>query len=330
MLGQLIVSLHTVVITTSIHPMSDYLDAKTAGCYHVPVLLEESVEALVTDPSGIYIDATLGGGGHSRHILEHLSEGGHLFGVDRDADAEANNSIRDPRFTFVRSDFRYIHRFMDYFGVEAVDGILADLGVSSHHLDAEERGFSFRFDAPIDMRMNRSGGRSAADILRDYSLDDLSRVLREYGEVKGAYRIAQAIVDARDDHDIKSVGEFLDAIAKVCPPHDKKNLARIFQALRIEVNDEMGALESLLVEGSGLLKPGGRMVIITYHSLEDRPVKNFFRHGNLSGERLTDVYGMPLSHMEPLTTKPLIPSDMEQEVNPRSRSAKLRVGVRKE
>lgn len=296
--------------------------------YHIPVLREKSIEQLITDPDGIYIDATFGGGGHSARLLEQLGAGAHLFGVDRDLDAQRNCSITDERFTFVRSDFRYIARFMAYFGIQQVDGILADLGVSSHHLDEAERGFSFRFDAPIDMRMNQAGGDTAADLISKSSPEELARILKEYGEVRGARRLATLLKQASDAGSLHTIQDLLDAIAPANPPHDKKGLARIFQALRIAVNDELGALRSLLYAGERLLKPGGHFAIITYHSLEDRPVKNFFRTGNIEGTRHTDPYGVPVSTFCPLYSKPTIPPESEVQANPRSRSAKLRTGVR--
>ena len=303
-------------------------DITTAGCYHIPVLLDASLDALDIRPDGIYIDATFGGGGHSREILKRLDERGHLYGVDRDLDAMAHCDIDDPRFTFVRSDFRFIPHFMDYYGVTAVDGIIADLGVSSHHLDDENRGFSFRFDASIDMRMNQSGSTTAATLIAEKSVDELTRILKDYGEVRGAYRMAERLKSAHDSDKLHSVNDLIEALKPICPPHDKKTLARVFQALRIAVNDEMGALEALLDGGSQLLREGGRMVIITYHSLEDRPVKNFIRTGNIQGERETDIYGVVKSHMKPLSSKPTTPSNDEITLNPRSRSAKLRVGIR--
>lgn len=296
--------------------------------YHVPVLLEETLEQLITNPDGIYIDATFGGGGHSREILKRLSPKGHLFGFDKDPDARDNCNITDDRFTFVRSDFRYLSYFMDYYGVDAVQGILADLGLSSHHLDDEERGFSFRFDAPIDMRMNHSGGQTAAELIKNSSQEELATILKDYGEIKGAYRIAGLMKDGSDQGALHTIQNLLDAIAPATPPHDKKNLARIFQALRIAVNDEMSSLESLLRSGAELLAPDGRFSIITYHSLEDRPVKNYFKSGNLQGERVTDTFGVPISPLKPLLSKPTIPSDEEIERNPRSRSAKLRTAIK--
>ncbi len=301
-----------------------------APTYHIPVLRDESIRQLITDPDGLYIDATFGGGGHSAALLRQLGSGAHLFGVDRDLDARKNCTITDSRFTFVRSDFRYIGHFMAYFGIDRVDGILADLGVSSHHLDDPERGFSFRFDAPIDMRMNQAGGATAAELIQTSSVEDLARILKEYGEVRGAWRVATLIKQASDSDSLHTIQDLLDAIAPANPPHDKKGLARIFQALRIAVNDELGALRDLLSEGQKLLKPGGHFAIITYHSLEDRPVKNFFRTGNIDGIRHTDHFGVPSSTFAPLYSKPTLPTESEIASNPRSRSAKLRTGVRTE
>lgn len=296
--------------------------------YHVPVLLRECVEGLVTDPDGIYLDCTFGGGGHSRAILERLSPRGHLFGLDRDPDALAHCSIRDDRFTFVRSNFRHLRHFMAYYGVERVDGILADLGLSSHHLDDESRGFSFRFDAPLDMRMNSGGGRTAAQLIAECTQEELGGILANWGELKGSYRIATLLKRASDEGKLRTIQELLSAVAPVVPERDKKSLAKLFQGLRIAVNDEMGALSDLLVDGTELLRPGGRFAVITYHSLEDRPVKHFFRTGNISGERVTDHYGVPITHISPLHSKPILPSAEEEARNPRSRSAKLRIGVK--
>ncbi|MDD7438612.1 MAG: 16S rRNA (cytosine(1402)-N(4))-methyltransferase RsmH [Bacteroidales bacterium] len=297
--------------------------------YHIPVLLHESVDLLVTNPSGIYLDCTFGGGGHSRYILERLSPDGHLFGFDRDPDALANCSINDDRFTFVRSNFRYLRHFMDFYGIGQVDGILADLGLSSHHLDDESRGFSFRFDAPLDMRMNSHGGKTAAQLVIERSQEELGDILANYAELKGSYRIATLLKRASDDGRLKTIQDLLIAVAPIIPERDKKSLAKLFQGLRIAVNDEIGALRQLLSDGSKLLRPEGRFVVITYHSLEDRPVKNFFRTGNISGERVTDHFGVSLSPISPLQSKPILPSADEEARNPRSRSAKLRVGVKK-
>lgn len=297
--------------------------------YHVPVLLHASVDALDLRPNGIYIDATHGGGGHSREILARLGSGGHLFGIDRDLDARAQCTITDSRFTFVRSNFRHIAHFMRYYGIEYVDGILADLGVSSHHFDAAERGFSFRFDAPIDMRMNQGGGATALELIRESEVDSLAHIIKEYGEVKGAYRISTLLKEAEMAGRLVTVGDLIEVLRPVTPAHDKKNLARIFQALRIAVNDEMGALRALLEQSAQLLRPGsGRLSVITYHSLEDRPVKNFMRTGNVEGERITDSYGRLLTPFEVVTTKPIVPDSEELARNPRSRSAKLRIATR--
>lgn len=296
--------------------------------YHVPVLLHESVDMLVTNPDGIYIDCTFGGGGHSKHILERLSPDGHLFGFDRDPDALANCDIVDDRFTFVRSNFRHLHHFMDYYGIEEVDGILADLGLSSHHLDDESRGFSFRFDAPLDMRMNSRGGKTAAQLIAESTQEELGKILANYAELKGSYRIATILKSASEEGKLQTIQDLLTAVAPIIPERDKKSLAKLFQGLRIAVNDEIGALEQLLTDGAELLTTNGRFVIITYHSLEDRPVKNFFRTGNIAGERITDQFGVPLTHISPLQSKPILPSAEEEARNPRSRSAKLRIGVK--
>lgn len=304
-------------------------DIKRAEGYHVPVLLEESIEALVTNPDGIYIDCTFGGGGHSQCILEHLSESGHLFGFDRDPDALAHCSISDGRFTFVRSNFCYLRQFMNYYGVESVDGIIADLGLSSHHLDDEKRGFSFRFDAPLDMRMNSDGGVTAAQLIEEKSEEEIGKILATYGEIKGSYRIASLIKSASEAGHLCTIQDLLNAVSPIIPERDKKQMAKLFQALRIAVNDEIGALEHLLTEGTKILREGGRFVIITYHSLEDRPVKNFFKVGNIEGIRTTDAFGNPDTSVTPLTSKPILPSEKEITMNPRARSAKLRVGVRR-
>ena len=298
--------------------------------YHTPVLLQEAIDQLITDPEGRYIDATFGGGGHSRAILERLGPRGHLFGVDRDLDAQAHNELdADPRFTFIRSDFRYIDRFMDYFGIEMVDGILADLGVSGHHLDDGERGFSFRFDAPIDMRMNQGGGRTALELVADSSAEELGQIIRDYGEARGAKRMGFLLKQAQEEGRLSTINTLIEALSPVIPPHDKKNLARVFQALRIAVNDELGALRALLRTGEELIRPGGHFSIITYHSLEDRPVKNFFRFGSFDGTRVEDPrFGGIIAPFKPLYSKPTDPSEEEVERNPRSRSAHLRTGVR--
>ena len=340
--------------------------------YHIPAMLRETIQGLNVQPSGLYVDVTFGGGGHSRAILEALravqdgvelcssgvelySGGGKLYSFDQDLDAYKNavqNSSEWCRMVqngvewqFVHSNFRYLRNFMDYYGVEQIDGLLADLGVSFHHFDCPERGFSFRFSAPLDMRMNQSGGKTAADILNTYSEEDLARVLYLYGEMNNSRQIAKKIVKAREQKAIERTEELvslvigrpiglLDAAPQLSdngnreldiPAGAKKELAKLFQALRIEVNDEMGALREMLLAAKDLLKPGGRIAILTYHSLEDRIVKNFLRSGNLEGTIEKDFYGNILSPFKVLE-KGRTASAEEIEQNPRARSAKLRVG----
>ena len=298
----------------------------TAETYHVPVLLEESVGGLDIKPGGIYVDVTFGGGGHSREILRHLDGKGHLYSFDQDEDAE-QNMIDDERFTFVRSNFRYLRNWMRYYGVEQIDGLLADLGVSSHHFDDETRGFSFRFDAPLDMRMNKRSGVTAADILNDYSEEQLSDILYIYGELKSARRVAAAIVKARAIQRIETTGDLMKAVEKYFQrEREKKEMAKMFQALRIEVNHEMDALREMLGAARDLLKAGGRLSVITYHSLEDRMVKNMMRAGNLEGKVVQDFFGRIETPFRQIGGKVIVPSDEEQQRNPRSRSAKLRIG----
>ena len=305
----------------------------TAETYHVPVLLKESVDGLEIQPDGIYVDVTFGGGGHSREILSHLGKNGHLYSFDQDADAE-KNLVADDRFTFVRSNFRYISQWMRYYQVEKIDGILADLGVSSHHFDDETRGFSFRFDAPLDMRMNKRAGQTAADILNDYTEEQLADVLYLYGELKNARRLAKAIVNYRSSQRIETTGELLMALGidakqensqlSIVNSQLKKDMARLYQALRIEVNHEMDALRDMLHGATELLREGGRLSVITYHSLEDRIVKNVMKAGNAEGKIEQDFYGRVSSPFR-LIGKMITPSQEEQERNPRSRSAKLRI-----
>ena len=298
----------------------------TAETYHVPVLLEESVGGLDIKPGGIYVDVTFGGGGHSREILRHLDEKGHLYSFDQDEDAE-QNMIDDERFTFVRSNFRYLRNWMRYYGVEQIDGLLADLGVSSHHFDDETRGFSFRFDAPLDMRMNKRSGVTAADILNDYSEELLSDIFYIYGELKSARRVAAAIVKASRIQRIETTGDLMKAVEKYFQrEREKKEMAKMFQALRIEVNHEMDALREMLGAARDLLKAGGRLSVITYHSLEDRMVKNMMRAGNLEGKVVQDFFGRIETPFRQIGGKVIVPSDEEQQRNPRSRSAKLRIG----
>lgn len=296
----------------------------TAETYHVPVLLQESVDGLDIQPDGVYVDVTFGGGGHSKEILSRLSPKGHLYSFDQDADAE-KNIVNDDRFTFVRSNFRYITNWMQYYRVEQIDGLLADLGVSSHHFDDETRGFSFRFDAPLDMRMNKRAGQTAADVLNNYTEEQLADVFYLYGEMKNARRIAKAVCDYRRDKSIQTtadLGEVIEPLMR--SEREKKDMARLYQALRIEVNHEMDALRDMLRGATKLLREGGRLSVITYHSLEDRIVKNVMKAGNVEGKVEQDFYGRVTSPFR-LVNKVTIPSDEEQQRNPRSRSAKLRI-----
>ena len=298
--------------------------------YHNPVLLEESVDALDIMPGGVYVDATFGGGGHSREILSRMDSTARLYSFDQDADAE-RNIVDDDRFTFVRSNFRYLENWMRYYGIEHIDGILADLGVSSHHFDDETRGFSFRFDAPIDMRMNKRAGKTAADILNDYTEEQLADIFYIYGELKTSRRIAAAIAKARAAKPIKTTTDLLTIVDPLMPKErQKKDLAKVFQALRIEVNREMEALKEMLTAAVRLLRPGGRLSVITYHSLEDRMVKNVMKTGNVEGKVEKDFFGRTSATMRPLQGKPITPSAEEQTDNPRSRSAKLRIGMKNE
>ncbi len=293
--------------------------------YHVPVLLKESVEGLCIQSGGTYVDVTFGGGGHARSILECLGTEGRLFGFDQDEDAE-NNILSHDRFTFVRSNFRYLSNFMDWYGVGSIDGLLADLGVSSHHFDDESRGFSFRFDGELDMRMNKREGLKASDILNSYPESALSDVFYFYGELKNAHQLSRAVVKARDIRPISTTQDFLEIIKPFFNREkEKKNLAQVFQSLRIEVNSEMDALKEMLTQALQLLKPGGRIVVITYHSLEDRLVKNFLKTGNFEGTVEKDFYGTFQSPFRLINNKVIIPGDDEVKRNPRSRSAKLRV-----
>jgi len=293
--------------------------------YHTPVLFEESLNGLHIHPSGVYVDVTFGGGGHSRGILQRLGNEGRLFGLDQDADAEANIPA-DPRFTFVRSNFRYLSNFMRYHRVDAVDGILADLGVSSRHFDDAARGFSFRFNGALDMRMNNRGGQTAADILNTCPEAALSDIFYTFGELKFARRLAAQIVEARSRMPIQTSEELLEVLQPfVHKDKEKKILAQIFQSLRIQTNSEMEVLGALLRQAVSLLKPGGRCVMITYHSLEDRMVKNFFRTGNPQGESIQDIYGNRISPFKPVNNKVITPLATEIATNPRARSAKLRI-----
>lgn len=293
--------------------------------YHVPVMLNECLDGLNINPEGIYVDVTFGGGGHSSNIIKRLGENGHLYGFDQDADSE-RNIIDDRRFTFVRSNFRYLANFMKYYGVGHIDGVLADLGVSSHHLDDEKRGFSFRFDGELDMRMNYRDGITAADVVNDYDEERLADVFYLYGEMKNSRKIASAIVRSRESKAVRTVSDLLDIVRPFMPPTaEKKELARLFQALRIEVNSEMDALKEMLEATVALLNPGGRLVVMTYHSLEDRIVKNFMKTGNVNGKVEQDMFGRCSTPFRLVNNKVIVPSEEELERNPRSRSAKLRI-----
>lgn len=293
--------------------------------YHVPVLLKESVDGMNIDKGGNFVDVTFGGGGHSREILSRLDDDGHLYSFDQDADAE-NNIEENPKFTFVRSNFRYLKNFMRYHGVEEIDGLLADLGVSSHHFDDSERGFSFRFEGQLDMRMNQRAGKTAADIVNTYDESDLADIFYLYGELKNARKIASALVAARKTKKVQTIGDFLEIIKPFFGrDREKKELAKVFQALRIEVNHEMDALKEMLNSATELLKPGGRLVVITYHSLEDRIVKNLMKTGNVEGKEDKDFFGRSNSPFKLINNKVIVPDAEEQERNPRSRSAKLRI-----
>lgn len=297
--------------------------------YHIPVLLNESIEGMNLHADGIYADMTFGGGGHSKEILRRMGEDCHLYSFDQDEDAE-KNIVDDKRFTFVRSNFRYLRNFMRYYGVEQLDGILADLGVSSHHFDDSERGFSFRFDGKLDMRMNKRAGMTAADIVNTYDEEKLADVFYLYGELKNGRKLAATIAKARQQKQITTIGEFLDIIKPLFGrEREKKELAKVFQALRIEVNHEMEALKEMLYEATDLLKPGGRLVVITYHSLEDRMVKNLIKAGNIEGKVEQDFYGNVQSPFRAVNNKVIVPTDEEINQNPRSRSAKLRIAEKR-
>ena len=322
--------------------------ANTPEVYHVPVLLKESVDGLNIKPGGIYVDVTFGGGGHSREILSRIGTKGYLFSFDQDADAENNifesedNDINntdtqkarrfvdDSRFTFVRSNFRYLKNWMQYYGIEHIDGLLADLGVSSHHFDDESRGFSFRFDAPLDMRMNKRAGKTAADIINEYDEEQLADLFYLYGELKNSRRIAATLVAARKQAFIATTSDFIRAVEPLFSrEREKKDMAKLFQALRIEVNHEMTALKEMLTSATTLLTHGGRLSIITYHSLEDRIVKNVMKTGNIEGKVNQDFFGRIESPYKLINNKVITPSEDELSINSRSRSAKLRIAERK-
>lgn len=296
--------------------------------YHIPALLTQSLDLLDIKPEGVYVDATFGGGGHSRAILDRLGPDGRLFGFDRDIDA-LQNAPDDPRFTFVHSDYRFIPNFLHFYGIKNIDGLLADLGVSFHHFDDASRGFSFREDSPLDMRMNRSGERTAADILNEYGTEQLERMFRSYSDLKRPGLLAATIVKNRGVSPILTTAQLAETLTpQLNPKNLKKDLAQAFQALRIETNDEMRSLHILLNNSLKVLNPGGRLAVITYHSIEDRLVKNFMRAGNPEGKIEQDFYGRVRSPWKLITRSPITPDSEETERNPRSRSAKLRVAER--
>lgn len=302
----------------------------TAKTYHIPVLMKDSVDGLNIGSAGIYVDVTFGGGGHSRKILSRLDADGHLYSFDQDADAE-KNIINDNRLTFVRSNFRYLKNWMRYYGVDHIDGLLADLGVSSHHFDDESRGFSFRFDAPLDMRMNKRDGTTAADVVNTYDEERLADIFYLYGELKNSRKIAAALVKARAAHKIETTQDFIGAVESLFRrEREKKDMAKLFQALRIEVNNEMTALKEMLRSATELLRPGGRLSVITYHSLEDRIVKNVMKTGNPEGKMKQDFFGRIETPFTLINNKVITPDDEELANNPRSRSAKLRIAEKKD
>ena len=295
--------------------------------YHTPVMLAESIDKMQVEGDTLCADLTFGGGGHSREILSRMGAGGTLYGFDQDEDAEGN-APDDDRFVFVRSNFRYLRNFMRYHGVEGLDAILADLGVSGHHFDDETRGFSFRFDADLDMRMNKRGGETAADLLNTATEEKLAEIFKIYGELNCSRKLASAVVKRRATRPYRRVSDLIETAKPFCPPQrEKKEMAKVFQALRIEVNHEMESLKEMLQQCTEVLKPGGRLVVITYHSIEDRIVKNFMKSGNIEGEITKDFFGRIESPFE--VKKVMLPTPQEQESNPRSRSAKLRIAIKK-
>lgn len=302
---------------------------ETEQTYHIPVLLHESIEGMNLQAKGTFVDVTFGGGGHSKEILRCMDPESRLFSFDQDEDAE-QNIVNDKRFTFVRSNFRYLSNFLRYYGVDGVDAVLADLGVSSHHFDDSERGFSFRFNGKLDMRMNKRAGMTAADIVNNYDEERLANLFYLYGELKNSRKIASVLVKARGQKKLETIEEFLDIIKPLFgKDREKKELAKVFQALRIEVNQEMEALKEMLYAATRALKPGGRLVVITYHSLEDRMVKNIMKTGNVEGKVEQDIFGRTDCPFKLVNNKVIVPSDEEIERNPRSRSAKLRIAEKK-
>lgn len=293
--------------------------------YHIPALFKECLEGLNIKSDGTYVDVTFGGGGHSKGIIANLGTDGRLFSFDQDEDAK-RNLIDDDRFTFVKSNFRFLKNFMKYHKIEQIDGLIADLGVSFHHFDEADRGFSFRFDGKLDMRMNQQGGISASDILNKYTEEKLADIFYYYGEMRNARKIASTIVKKRGINKIETTSDLLTIVRELInPKQEKKELAQIFQALRIEVNDEMASLKSMLKQSTELLKSGGRIVILTYHSLEDRIVKDYFKYGNFEGKAEKDFFGRLTAPLKLVNNKVIIPTEEEIERNPRSRSAKLRI-----
>lgn len=310
--------------TTSVHIIQS-TEKMDETPYHIPALLTDAIDGLNIKSSGVYIDVTFGGGGHSRAILEALGSEGKLYGFDRDLDA-LRNAPADSRFTFVHSNYRYIANFMQYHHEERVDGILADLGVSFHHFDDATRGFSFRVDAPLDMRMNRDGGKTAVDVVNGYDAAELENIFCQYTDLKRPGALASAIVRSREEAEIKTTQQLCDAVRKfISPKSEKKDLAQVFQAIRIEVNGEMDSLKRFLQSTLELLNEGGRLAVITYHSIEDRIVKNFMKTGNLEGKEEKDFFGRVSTPWKQITRSPIVPTEEEIEANPRSRSAKLRI-----
>ena len=302
---------------------------ETEQTYHIPVLLHESIEGMNLQAKGTFVDVTFGGGGHSKEILRCMDSESRLFSFDQDEDAE-QNIVNDKRFTFVRSNFRYLSNFLRYYGVDGVDAVLADLGVSSHHFDDSERGFSFRFNGKLDMRMNKRAGMTAADIVNNYDEERLANLFYLYGELKNSRKIASVLIKARSQKKLETIEEFLDIIKPLFgKDREKKELAKVFQALRIEVNQEREALKEMLYAATRALKPGGRLVVITYHSLEDRMVKNIMKTGNVEGKVEQDIFGRTDCPFKLVNNKVIVPSDEEIERNPRSRSAKLRIAEKK-
>lgn len=302
---------------------------ETEPIYHIPVLLQESIQGMNLRPGGIYTDMTFGGGGHSKEILRQMDAESRLFSFDQDEDAE-RNIVDDSRFTFVRSNFRYLHNFLRYYGVDKVDAILADLGVSSHHFDDSERGFSFRFDGNLDMRMNKRAGMTASEIINTYDEEQLANLFYLYGELKNSRKLANVLAKARSVKSIVTIGDFLEIVKPLYgKEREKKELAKVFQALRIEVNQEMEALKEMLYAATEALKPGGRLVVITYHSLEDRMVKNIMKTGNIEGKAEKDFFGNIQTPFKLVNNKVIVPTDEEIQRNPRSRSAKLRIAEKK-